>query len=144
MDNTHLCPCPPQPFPLAYKWLIVLLPLSLAPLLYLAVSRDKSAKSLRQSLIRPAQERVLILGASSGIGREIAHLYAARKARICIVGRREDKLDAVWSELFERWPSHTTDYILKLSEDFSNPEGLLRIRDLLVQGNLPGRISRRR
>ena len=38
---------------------------------------------------------MLVLGASSGIGRAIANFYAARRARVCVVGRRKDKLDEV-------------------------------------------------
>lgn len=37
-------------------------------------------------------ERVLILGASSGLGRSLALHYAQRGARVCVVARRADKL----------------------------------------------------
>ena len=37
-------------------------------------------------------ERIIIIGASSGIGREIALLYSKTEAKIGIVGRRENKL----------------------------------------------------
>lgn len=37
-------------------------------------------------------KRIIIIGASSGIGKEIAGLYARTNAKIALVGRREDKL----------------------------------------------------
>ena len=46
----------------------------------------------RLSLIPPFEERVLVLGASSGIGRSIAYQYASRGAKVCLVGRRFDKI----------------------------------------------------
>jgi short-subunit dehydrogenase len=43
-------------------------------------------------------ERVLVTGASSGIGAALARALAARGATVGIVGRRQDKLDAVLAE----------------------------------------------
>lgn len=43
-------------------------------------------------------ERVLILGASSGLGRSLALHYARRGARVCVVARRADKLKELESE----------------------------------------------
>lgn len=86
----------------------------------------------RQKVIPPSQERVLILGASSGIGREIAHIYAARGARVCVVARREDKLEQVQNECLEL--TFSKDVILKSVADFSDPESLLHIRELLRLG----------
>ncbi|KAF8531024.1 hypothetical protein JB92DRAFT_2854639 [Gautieria morchelliformis] len=110
--------------------LLWVLPFSLPPLLYYFLSYSRQH---RQHIVPRSQERVLILGASSGIGRAIAHLYASRGACVCIVGRREDKLEAVRLECVDLLPSHKDAKILKLSEDFSDPEGLLRIRDRLTQ-----------
>ncbi|CAN8104644.1 unnamed protein product [Discula destructiva] len=39
-----------------------------------------------------SSERVLVLGASSGLGRSIAQHYVRRGARVCVVARRGDKL----------------------------------------------------
>lgn len=44
----------------------------------------------------------LVTGASSGIGREIAHLLAAEGARLAITARREDRLHAVAAACRER------------------------------------------
>ncbi|KAF8588446.1 NAD(P)-binding protein [Ramaria rubella] len=113
-----------------FKPLLWLLPVSLCPLLYYIAS---SSTPKRPGLVPHSQERVLILGASSGIGRATAHLYASRNAYVCIVGRREEQLEAVRLECVDLLPSRDESRILKLTEDFSDPEGLLRIRDLLIK-----------
>ena len=46
-----------------------------------------------------AGRTALVIGGSSGIGREIALGYRQAGARVLIAGRRQDKLDAVASEL---------------------------------------------
>jgi hypothetical protein len=57
----------------------------------------------RQQAIPPYRERVLILGASSGVGKEIALKYAGRGCRyIALVGRREQELNEVAKECLER------------------------------------------
>jgi len=55
-------------------------------------------RSRRPAVIPPCSERVLILGSSGGIGRAIAHRYASRGAKVCVVARRSAELDAVRSE----------------------------------------------
>src|SRR5712691_10255319 len=55
----------------------------------------------RPAVIPPGVERVVILGASRGIGRAIAYRYAQRGAKICVVGRKSAELDAVRSECEE-------------------------------------------
>jgi short-subunit dehydrogenase len=47
----------------------------------------------------PAVPRVLILGATSAIASEVARLYAARGARLCLVGRNPEKLARLAGEL---------------------------------------------
>jgi NADPH:quinone reductase-like Zn-dependent oxidoreductase len=53
---------------------------------------------LRLSQIPPTQERVLILGSTSGVGRTLAHQYARRGARVCLVGRRQKMLEEAAEE----------------------------------------------
>ena len=65
------------------------------------------ARGRRTRTLPPCEERVLILGASGGIGRAIAHEYAARGARVCAVGRRERELAAVADECAALLPSAT-------------------------------------
>ena len=45
------------------------------------------------------QETVLITGASSGIGLELAKLFAADKSHLVLVARRRDKLEKLAQEL---------------------------------------------
>lgn len=73
--------------------LIPLVALLTAPFLFRASRSPK-----RSSIIPPLQERVLILGASSGVGRVLASLYAARGARACLVARRESELKKAYAE----------------------------------------------
>jgi serine 3-dehydrogenase len=47
-------------------------------------------------------QNVLIIGASSGIGREITRLFAREGARIIAAARRLDRLQALRNELIER------------------------------------------
>lgn len=44
--------------------------------------------------------KILITGASSGIGRELARLYAAKENELYLLARREDKLKELQDELF--------------------------------------------
>jgi short-subunit dehydrogenase len=49
-----------------------------------------------------AQKKIIIVGASSGIGREIACKYVTKGNRVGITGRRENLLN----ELKEKYPEH--------------------------------------
>ncbi|KAI1318167.1 Golgi transport complex subunit 6 [Mortierella claussenii] len=53
----------------------------------------------RTTCIPYAKERVVIIGASSGIGSELARLYAHRRAHVVIVARRRELLDQLVVEL---------------------------------------------
>ena len=54
---------------------------------------------------------VLLTGASSGIGRELALLLAPQVARIGLVARREEKLRALADELKQKNPQLTVDVL---------------------------------
>lgn len=88
----------------------------------------------RISKISKIDERILVLGASSGIGRATAHLYAERGARVCVVGRRADKIEQVVEECRNRGVSSSAygaSRILGLTGDFANVEDMVRIRAIL-------------
>ncbi|GJJ78940.1 hypothetical protein EMPS_11299 [Entomortierella parvispora] len=59
----------------------------------------QTGSTSRTKLIPPTQERVVIVGASSGIGSELARIYAHRGAHIVIVARRESLLQQLVDEL---------------------------------------------
>ncbi|KAH9940979.1 NAD(P)-binding protein [Amylocystis lapponica] len=83
------------------------------------------------------EERVLILGASSGIGQALAHEYAARGARVCVVARRELELLKVVQECTElqkdgiNKPSDPEQKICSFTADFTNIEDMVRVRTAL-------------
>ncbi|KAI0833265.1 NAD-P-binding protein [Trametes gibbosa] len=85
-----------------------------------------------------ARERVLIIGASSGIGRAIAHEYASAGSRVCIMGRREQQVNEVAEECVNLRPTRTADgvfekggEILRATGDFNNVEGMIALRERL-------------
>lgn len=88
-------------------------------------------------------ERVLVLGASSGIGRSIAQLYSERGARVCVVGRRQGNIAEVVDEcgrLSPRDPKGHSDNemkILGIPGDFADVDDMLRIRAALEAGGCP-------
>ncbi len=47
--------------------------------------------------------RVLITGASSGIGRDLAREFAKRKYDIILVARNIDKLESIQKELIDEY-----------------------------------------
>lgn len=86
-------------------------------------------------------ERVLILGASSGIGRAIAHIYAARGARVCVVARRDDQLQAVAEECMAlSAKAGHAEYqaggrrILSVVADFTNVDDMVSVRTEVENG----------
>jgi NADPH:quinone reductase-like Zn-dependent oxidoreductase len=111
--------------------MITLLDKSHYPLLLAAVPIFFGLRRLFQCPIRPLKvphlsERVLVLGATSGIGRAIALQYAERGARVCVVGRRQIKLVEVMSECGDK--------CLAVGGDFSNVEDMVRVRNAVEEG----------
>lgn len=54
-------------------------------------------------------KRVVIIGASSGIGLEVAHLFLAQGCSLGVAARREDRLEALKQEAPERVVTATID-----------------------------------
>lgn len=105
----------------------------LATALAISLVSNLLRKPKRPSKIPKHTERVLILGATSGIGREIAHQYAKRGARICIVGRRENLIDEVVSEC-QGILDQVGMRCLGVRADFSNVEEMVRVRGFVEEG----------
>ncbi|KAF9036905.1 NAD(P)-binding protein [Hymenopellis radicata] len=80
----------------------------------------------RLSKIAQSEERVLVLGGGTGIGREIAKQYLDRGAKVCIVGRRQDKLDAVVQE------AGSPNRLLSFVGDVSAIDDMVTLREILV------------
>ncbi|KAH9888620.1 NAD(P)-binding protein [Xylariomycetidae sp. FL2044] len=81
---------------------------------------------IRHAAIPPAEERVLILGASSGVGSSLAKCYAARGARLCLVARREEQL-SILANL-----CGATCLCLYEVADFTSVHDMVRLRDRLL------------
>lgn len=138
-DLFHLFGAEPPPnFTLYLALTIVLLPVPVV-LLFIHSSRP------RQGVVPPYRERVLILGASSGVGRELALQYAHRGCRnLLLVGRREKELLEVkklceqrrkegeeWdmSQQAPGWEEALAkECVTVVAGDCTKPEDLLRIR----------------
>ncbi|ESK93510.1 short-chain dehydrogenase reductase family protein [Moniliophthora roreri MCA 2997] len=97
------------------SWLLLLIP-------FLFATRKLVYETRRRRKILHQSERVLVLGGSSGIGREIARQYAARGAKVCIVGRTPEKL----AEAVEECKG-----AISAVADLSNVEDMIRLRNML-------------
>ncbi|KLO20018.1 NAD-P-binding protein [Schizopora paradoxa] len=96
----------------------------------LAIPFLNNVSSRRTRRISHAQEYVLILGASSGVGRELALQYAARGARLCIVARREAELQKAHAECLAA-ASGKGGQVTMAVLDASDAEQMLSLRDKL-------------
>jgi lactate dehydrogenase-like 2-hydroxyacid dehydrogenase len=85
----------------------------------------------RPKLVPPGAERILILGASSGIGRALAHRYAERGAKVCVVARRSAELETVRLECESM--AQTPDLVLGICADFTHAEDLVTIRETISE-----------
>ncbi|CDZ96720.1 Predicted dehydrogenase [Phaffia rhodozyma] len=94
-----------------------------------------SLRRRKPSPLSLRKERVLVLGASSGIGKEIALQYASRGASICLVSRSLSNIALVSAEceavLQSNDPSGSNEKVICLAEDVSDVEGMLRVRETL-------------
>ncbi|KAF8610768.1 NAD(P)-binding protein [Ceratobasidium sp. AG-I] len=91
------------------------------------------SKPNRTQVIQPANERVLIIGASSGVGRATAVAYAKRGARVAIVARRESLLEEVKQECVRASGAREENGLLAVVGDFTNEVDMEKVRDTLQQ-----------
>jgi NADPH:quinone reductase-like Zn-dependent oxidoreductase len=107
-------------------------------------ARAYARRLRRLAQIPPAYERVLILGASSGIGRALASEYAARGARVCLVGRRAEQLEEAAEEcrVLSGKNKHA-EYqaggrrVLAVEADITSVDEMVRVRDTIETGQSP-------
>lgn len=90
----------------------------------------------RTKVVLVGKERVLILGATSGVGRELAHQYASRGAHVCVVGRREENVNEVVHECTElaSQRGESKDKFLGVRADCANVADMVRVRETLEKG----------
>ncbi|WWC72898.1 uncharacterized protein I206_106862 [Kwoniella pini CBS 10737] len=92
----------------------------------LRLLRSKPLPS-RETIISPSEERVVLLGASSGVGRDLALAYAKRGAKVCIVARRADALEKVKIQCIDL--GIPQDNILVVPADITSTEDLINVRE---------------
>jgi short chain dehydrogenase len=102
-----------------------------------AILRRISHTALRTKRLSPTAERVLIVGATSGVGRKLATLYAKRGAKVCIIGRRQGLLNEVKEECIQAGvAAGANPAFLAKAADMTSPEDLVSIRDYLEKGEI--------
>ena len=92
-------------------------------------------------------QRVLILGATSAIAGEVARLYAARGAQLCLVGRNGEKLARLVPELpAEQVTSARADFDLSIAADIERARSALGGVDvaLIAHGDLGDQLESER
>ncbi|KAI9636856.1 uncharacterized protein MKK02DRAFT_33954 [Dioszegia hungarica] len=85
----------------------------------------------REKIILPREERVVLLGASSGVGKDLALAYAKRGAKICIFARRKSSLEAVKAECLALGLSE--DKIILVTGDVTSVKDLVKLRETVVE-----------
>lgn len=90
------------------------------------------------------KKTALITGATSGIGRETAKLFAKNGVRLVLCGRRQERLNAITSELKKYTDIHTLNFDLRNKKEVFKLLGELPIEfstiDILINnaGNAHG------
>ncbi|KIM31064.1 hypothetical protein M408DRAFT_327957 [Serendipita vermifera MAFF 305830] len=86
----------------------------------------------RVKRLSPTAERVLIVGATSGVGRNLANLYAKRGTKVCIIGRRQAQLEEVRAECIQSGDAaNIKSSILAMAADMTSAEDLVAVREYL-------------
>jgi short-subunit dehydrogenase len=73
--------------------------LATAALVTAAAYYFQAPNARRLQAVKPDEERVVVVGCTSGIGRETALLYARRHAKLILFARRQELLDSLQEEV---------------------------------------------
>ncbi|KAJ9112402.1 hypothetical protein QFC20_002189 [Naganishia adeliensis] len=88
----------------------------------------------RTSVIKATNERVLIIGASSGCGEDLAKRYASLGASVCVVARSKDNLEKVAATCRSLLPGGgAANKILLYAGDICSPDDMVAVRELIVR-----------
>ena len=98
-----------------YKVPLILILISASLYYFLSPASPLSDTQLTEHV---TDKVVLICGASSGIGEELAYQLAAHGAKLVLVARSQDKLEKVRAELLHRGTPHGN--VMTISFDFSD------------------------
>ncbi|KAJ7591475.1 hypothetical protein C8J56DRAFT_1014096 [Mycena floridula] len=101
----------------------------LATIAVLLALHRQFARPRRPFKLSKVGERVLVIGATSGIGKDIALQYATRGARLCVVGRRSDLVKTV-AESCQALANDATN-VTGITADFSSVDDMVRVRETL-------------
>lgn len=78
-------------------------------------------------------ETVLITGASSGLGKDFAHIFAEKGYNLVLVARSEEKLNSIAKELEDKYKTKVTVLIQDLSENNSASKIYSEIKNQDIQ-----------
>ena len=88
----------------------------------------------RHKQVAPQDEHVLIIGASSGVGKELAKMYAIRGSRVCLVTRNAEQLKEAEKECLDQIPANRKDgTVMAIIADYADVHDMVRMRDTVLQ-----------
>src|SRR4051794_10308713 len=77
----------------------------------------------QESLYCPGMQKIIIIGATSGIGRELARIYAGEGHLVGVSGRRQDLLYSLQLE----FPNH----VVTECFDVTTPQSITHVQSLI-------------
>lgn len=95
------------------------------------LNRLAGPKYSKRAALAPTEERVCILGASSGLGRDLAKKYAARGAKVCVVARRTELIEALAKEC--NGDENGEDRCISITADAAVAEDMVWVRERILQ-----------
>ncbi|KAI5449911.1 hypothetical protein NCC49_003920 [Naganishia albida] len=131
--HQHLPSVIPPPNGGLPPWLVSLA--LIVPSVLLLTPLVSPAPPKRTSVIKPTSERVLIIGASSGCGEDLAKRYASMGASVCIVARSKGNLEKVAATCRSLLPSaaDSANKILLYAGDICSPDDMIAVRKLIIR-----------